>query len=61
MIYNTVGGGTGSGLGCLMLECLSVDYGKMGGGTGSGMGCSSSCLACFLSLSLSFLLAAGPA
>jgi len=28
MIYNAVGGGTGSGLGCLMLERLSVDYGK---------------------------------
>ena len=28
MIYNAVGGGTGSGLACLMLERLSVDYGK---------------------------------
>merc|ERR1719258_581691 len=28
MICNAVGGGTGSGLGCLMLERLSVDYGK---------------------------------
>ena len=28
MIYHAVGGGTGSGLGCLMLERLSVDYGK---------------------------------
>jgi len=28
MVYNAVGGGTGSGLGCLMLERLSVDYGK---------------------------------
>jgi len=28
MIFNAVGGGTGSGLGCLMLERLSVDYGK---------------------------------
>ena len=27
-VYNAVGGGTGSGLGCLMLERLSVDYGK---------------------------------
>ena len=27
-MYNAVGGGTGSGLGCLMLERLSVDYGK---------------------------------
>ncbi|CAK0910258.1 unnamed protein product [Prorocentrum cordatum] len=28
MVYNAVGGGTGSGLGCLMLERLCVDYGK---------------------------------
>merc|ERR1712083_947377 len=28
MIFNAVGGGTGSGLGCLLLERLSVDYGK---------------------------------
>ena len=28
MIYNAVGGGTGSGLGCLILERLSVDYVK---------------------------------
>merc|ERR1719337_89025 len=28
MIFNVCGGGTGSGLGCLMLERLSVDYGK---------------------------------
>ncbi|CAE8591422.1 unnamed protein product [Polarella glacialis] len=28
MVYNTCGGGTGSGLGCLLLERLSVDYGK---------------------------------
>merc|ERR1719265_243519 len=28
MIFNAAGGGTGSGLGCLMLERLSVDYGK---------------------------------
>merc|ERR1712167_258466 len=28
MIFNTVGGGTGSGLGSLLLERLSVDYGK---------------------------------
>merc|ERR1712139_505430 len=28
MVYNAVGGGTGSGLGCLMLERLSVDYGR---------------------------------
>eukprot|EP00493_Phyllostaurus_siculus_P028147 UN28495 len=28
MIYNSVGGGTGSGLGSLLLERLSVDYGK---------------------------------
>eukprot|EP00959_Pyramimonas_sp_CCMP1952_P165487 3459495-Pyramimonas_sp.AAC.1 len=28
MIYNAVGGGTRSGLGCLMLERLSVDCGK---------------------------------
>lgn len=27
-MYNACGGGTGSGLGCLMLERLSVDYGK---------------------------------
>merc|ERR1711939_276799 len=27
-IYHAVGGGTGSGLGCLLLERLSVDYGK---------------------------------
>ena len=29
LIYNACGGGTGSGLGCLMLERLSVDYGKL--------------------------------
>ena len=28
MDSNAVGGGTGSGLGCLLLECCSVDYGK---------------------------------
>merc|ERR1711937_17057 len=28
MIFHAVGGGTGSGLACLMLERLSVDYGK---------------------------------
>merc|ERR1712150_340432 len=28
MMFNAVGGGTGSGLGCLLLERLSVDYGK---------------------------------
>ncbi len=28
MIFNAVGGGTGSGLGCLLLERLSVDYGE---------------------------------
>merc|ERR1712137_1199630 len=28
MVYNACGGGTGSGLGCLLLERLSVDYGK---------------------------------
>ena len=28
MLFNACGGGTGSGLGCLMLERLSVDYGK---------------------------------
>jgi len=28
MIFNSVGGGTGSGLGSLLLERLSVDYGK---------------------------------
>ena len=28
LIYHAVGGGTGSGLGSLMLERLSVDYGK---------------------------------
>ena len=28
MIFHAVGGGTGSGLGCLMLERLSVDYGR---------------------------------
>merc|ERR1719440_550144 len=28
MIFNSAGGGTGSGLGCLILERLSVDYGK---------------------------------
>ena len=28
MEYNACRGGTGSGLGCLMLERLSVDYGK---------------------------------
>merc|ERR1712119_217715 len=27
-LYHACGGGTGSGLGCLMLERLSVDYGK---------------------------------
>merc|ERR1711977_745004 len=28
MIFNACGGGTGSGLGCLLPERLSVDYGK---------------------------------
>ncbi|KAK2196972.1 bifunctional Tubulin-FtsZ [Babesia duncani] len=28
LMFNAVGGGTGSGLGCLILERLSVDYGK---------------------------------
>merc|ERR1712118_91272 len=28
LVYNACGGGTGSGLGCLMLERLSLDYGK---------------------------------
>ena len=28
MVYYACGGGTGSGLGCLMSERLSVDYGK---------------------------------
>jgi tubulin alpha len=28
LVYNSVGGGTGSGLGSLLLERLSVDYGK---------------------------------
>ena len=28
LIFNAVGGGTGSGLGSLLLERLSVDYGK---------------------------------
>ena len=28
MVFNAVGGGTGSGLGSLLLERLSVDYGK---------------------------------
>lgn len=28
MVYHAVGGGTGSGLGSLLLERLSVDYGK---------------------------------
>lgn len=28
MVFNAVGGGTGSGLGSLILERLSVDYGK---------------------------------
>ncbi|KAF6142158.1 hypothetical protein GIB67_037076 [Kingdonia uniflora] len=28
LVFNTVGGGTGSGLGSLLLERLSVDYGK---------------------------------
>merc|ERR1712170_335984 len=28
LVYNACGGGTGSVLGCLMLERLSVDYGK---------------------------------
>lgn len=28
MCFNAVGGGTGSGLGSLLLERLSVDYGK---------------------------------
>ena len=29
LVYNACGGGTGSGLGCLMLERLSVDYGNL--------------------------------
>jgi hypothetical protein len=28
LVFNAVGGGTGSGLGSLLLERLSVDYGK---------------------------------
>merc|ERR1712185_434054 len=28
MVFNACGGGTGSGLGCLLLERLSIDYGK---------------------------------
>merc|ERR1712178_288711 len=28
LVFNAVGGGTGSGLACLLLERLSVDYGK---------------------------------
>jgi len=28
MVFNAAGGGTGSGLGSLLLERLSVDYGK---------------------------------
>jgi tubulin alpha len=28
MVFHSVGGGTGSGLGSLLLERLSVDYGK---------------------------------
>eukprot|EP01068_Selenidium_serpulae_P014562 Selendium_serpulae@DN6110_c0_g1_i2.p2 len=28
MFFNAVGGGTGSGLGCLLLERMTVDYGK---------------------------------
>ncbi|KAM0057059.1 putative tubulin [Helianthus debilis subsp. tardiflorus] len=28
LVFNAVGGGTGSPLGSLLLECLSVDYGK---------------------------------
>lgn len=28
MVFNSVGGGTGSGLGSLLLERLSLDYGK---------------------------------
>lgn len=28
MLFNSVGGGTGSGLASLLLERLSVDYGK---------------------------------
>jgi tubulin alpha len=28
LVFNSVGGGTGSGLGSLLLERLSVDYGK---------------------------------
>merc|ERR1712100_603537 len=28
LVFNAVGGGTGSGLGCLLLERLSVDYGR---------------------------------
>ena len=28
LVFNAVGGGTGSGLGLLLLERLSVDYGK---------------------------------
>jgi len=30
LVFNAVGGGTGSGLGSLLLERLSADYGKMG-------------------------------
>ncbi|KAM3382803.1 hypothetical protein P3S68_008378 [Capsicum galapagoense] len=28
LVFNAIGGGTGSGLRSLLLECLSVDYGK---------------------------------
>jgi tubulin alpha len=28
MVFHSIGGGTGSGLGALLLERLSVDYGK---------------------------------
>jgi tubulin alpha len=28
MMFNSIGGGTGAGLGSLLLERLSVDYGK---------------------------------
>ena len=28
MVFNAVGGGTGSGLGALLVESLSVDYGR---------------------------------
>ena len=28
LVFNAVGGGTGSGLGALLLERLSVDYGR---------------------------------